>query len=98
MKLYFNEDEQAIDIQSYNHSINFNITRSEYYNITLSSNENIDEIANIYGNIPITSLIVKDSLNERILIINNDLNLQLSNLSEDLNNENHILTLSLSNV
>lgn len=98
MKLYFNEDEQAIDIQSYNHSINFNITRNEYYNITLSNNENIDEIANIYGNIPITSLIIKDSLNEKLLIINNNLNLQLSNLSEDLNNENHILTLSLSNV
>lgn len=70
MKVYFNNSESYINIEGYNHTINFTPERAELYNFTLSLTENVSNFIDTYANTVITSVKIEKN-NQTVLNLTN---------------------------
>ena len=70
MKAYFNNSESYINIEGYNHTINFTPERAELYNFNLSLTENAVNFIEAYVNTVITDIKI-DKGGQTVLNLNN---------------------------
>ena len=97
MKLYFNDSQNAIDISSFNHIIQFQGLKTESYDITLKDQADINAIDNEYGDSLITSIVIKNDDNIKVRLNKNSLNLKFSSLTGRIDELGDYVSLQLVN-
>lgn len=70
MRAYFNNSESYINIEGYNHTINFTPDRVELYNFNLSLTENVVNFIETYASTVITDIKI-DKGSQTVLNLNN---------------------------